>query len=270
MNILLTGASGNFGQEFIRQSNHRITPLNRSDWNCLDEMLKGIDIVIHAACDLHSKIEESPAKLLDSNVLSTAKLLEGMKKNKVNHFIFISSCAVYGNSISNKEDSICSPTSINGIGKLLNEKVIECFCKKNKIKFQTLRVFNTYGGNDNFSILSHIRKSLKENISFKLNNNGMAQRDFIHISDVVSIVCKIIDQKIMCPYLNIGTGKTTRISSISDIIRNSFPEIVISHTQAEEAEYSRANINLLSSKIKHEFISIEKYLHEKFIPSVKI
>jgi UDP-glucose 4-epimerase len=193
-----------------------------------------------------------------------------MRKSKVNHLIFISTCAVYGNSISTQENSSCSPTSINGIGKLLNERVIETFCKKNNIKFQILRVFNTYGGNDNFSILSHIKKSLEMKIPFNLNNNGIAQRDFIHISDVVSITCKIIDQKIMSPYLNIGTGETTKIALIIDIISKFFTNMVISDTQMEEAEYSRANINLLSLEVEHEFISIENYLNDIFIPSIKI
>jgi nucleoside-diphosphate-sugar epimerase len=270
MKILLTGASGNFGQEFIRQTIHKVTPLNRSDWNFLDEKIKGINLIIHAACDLHSKVEEFPEKLLNSNILSTAKLLEAMKKNKVNHLIFISSCAVYGNSISNQEVSTCLPTSINGIGKLLNERVIEQFCTKNDITFQILRVFNTYGGNDSFSILSHIKRSLENKIPFNLNNNGIAQRDFIHISDVVSITCKIIDKNITSSYLNVGTGQATRISSIIVVVRNVFSEMLISHTQVEEAEYSRANISLLSSEINHEFISVEKYLNDTFIPSIKV
>ncbi len=270
MNILLTGANGNLGQEFIRQTKHRVIQLNRPDWNDLDENLKSSDIVIHAACDLHTSIREFPHKLLESNIITTTKLLEGIKKHKVQRLIFISTCAVYGSSLSTQEDTACNPTSINGITKLLNERMIEEFCVENNIEFQILRIFNTYGGKDNFSILSHIKKSLERNTPFNLNNNGIAQRDFIHITDVVSIIKKLIEEPTKFNHLNIGTGRSTRISYIIDILKLRYPNMIINNTQIEEVEYSRANIDKLSTQVQHEFISIEDYLNDTFIPSINI
>lgn len=270
MKILLTGANGNFGKEFIKQSHDEIISLNRADWQNLEEHLTGVDIVIHAASDLRSKIFENPTDLMHSNVVTTTKLLEAISTHNISKFIFISSCAVYGESMRTPEDGPCFATSINGIGKLLNEKIISEFCQKNKIDYNILRVFNMYGGNDNFSILSHIRRSLENNKPFILNNGGIAQRDFVHVSDVVKIVQIILAQEITHTHLNIGTGISTKISTLVEIVKKQFPELKIDFSEVDEAEYSRADIRRLRS-IKalsdYNFISIKDYLRNSFMRS---
>lgn len=268
MKILLTGANGNFGQEFIKQSHDEIISLNRDDWQNLEEHLTDVDIVIHAASDLRSKIFENPTDLINSNILTTTKLLEAISPQKIKKFIFISSCAVYGESMRTPENGPCHATSINGIGKLLNEKIISEFCQKNKIDYNILRVFNMYGGNDNFSILSHIRRSLEDKKSFVLNNDGIAQRDFVHVSDVVRIVQIILTQQIPHTHLNIGTGKSTKISTLVEIVKSQFPELKIDFSEVDEAEYSRADIRRLRSieaLSDYDFISIKDYLRNSFM-----
>lgn len=268
MRILLTGANGNFGTEFNNQSDHEVHPLNRNDWDGLEDKLKAIDIVIHAASDLRSKISENPTGLIESNIIATTRLLEAIANQNVKKFIFISSCAVYGESMRTPETGPRHATSINGIGKLLNEKIISEFCQKNKIDYNILRVFNMYGGNDNFSILSHIRRSIENKKPFVLNNNGIAQRDFIHVTDVVKIVQIILAKQVPYTHLNIGTGISTRISSLVDIVKKQFPELQIGTSEVDEAEYSRADIRRLQSldELKeYKFITIEDYLENSFM-----
>lgn len=264
MQILLTGASGNLGQEFIKTSQYNIVTINRENWGAIDSLLPTTDIIIHAASDLHSTVSNSPTALLNSNVLSTARLLESAKKYPVQKFIFISSCAVYGNSICTRETSICQPQSINGITKLLNERIVEEFCLKNHIPFQILRIFNTYGGNDNFSIISHLKKSLILKKPFTLNNLGIAQRDFIHVTDIAKIIEQLIEQEIQYSLLNIGTGNTTKINTIVDTIKHHRPELKLQHQSIQEAEYSRANIDRLKSLIDYNFLNIKDYLRNEF------
>src|SRR6478752_6481910 len=100
MKIALTGASGNFGREFLAQADGDVIAINRGDWDGIAAILsRGIDVVIHAASDLQSSVARSPAGLLDSNLLTTARLLEAMKAHKIPRLVFMSSCAVYGDSI---------------------------------------------------------------------------------------------------------------------------------------------------------------------------
>ncbi len=265
MKILLTGASGNFGQTYLRQSGHDVVPLNRHDWSELNDRLSGCDAIIHAASDLHTKVSDTPTLSLDTNIMSTSRLLEAARHHKVDRFVFISSCAVYGESMRTGETTTCQPNSINGVGKRLNEMVIAEFCQQNDIAHQILRVFNMYGGQDNFSILSHIRRALNNDQPFTLNNNGIAQRDFIHVNDVVAIVAQLMGQPVTHQYLNIGTGVSTRISEIIDIVRARFPQLQITSSKTQEAEYSRADIGRLLSILEPEFTDITAYLQNDFM-----
>jgi len=265
MKIALTGASGNFGREFQTQADCDVITINRSDWDGIAAILSpGVDIVIHAASDLQSSVARSPVKILDSNLVSTARLLEAMKTYEIPRLIFMSSCAVYGNSIDCSESGVCNPVSINGICKLLNERIISDFCRSSGIKYEILRVSNMYGGTDQFSILSHIRRCLKSQTPFTLNNFGIAQRDFIHVTDVAAIVSRLTNIDHSNTIINIGTGIPTKISTMVDLIRQSHPELVIINSKIQELEYSCADISLLSSMFDHKFIKIKDYLIDSF------
>lgn len=263
MKILLTGPQGNLGARLIKNSPYDVVGVNREGWNDLgDKLSDGIDVVIHAAYDLKNKISDLPEKIMDANLMTTARLLESIQRYRVPRLIFLSSCAVYGESMKTTEEVPCFPISINGIVKLLNERIIEEYCSKKRIKFEIYRVFNMYGGDDHFSILSHLRNSLKNDTEFQLNNNGLSQRDFIHVEDVAKIILKLIDIHHPYTHLNIGTGVSTRISDIVDIIKMKYPNLKIRNNVMQETEYSRADINKLSKLIEYKFIDIREYVEQ--------
>ena len=73
--------------------------------------------------------------------------------------------------------------------------MVKNFCKKRNIEFVIARVFNMYGGQDEFSIISKMLKFIKEKKKIFLANNGRSIRDFIHIDDVCKIYKKLITIK---------------------------------------------------------------------------
>lgn len=260
MNIILTGSNGNLGREIISQNSvHKILPICRNNWNDLAGRFFGTeDVVVHAASDLTSLIHEAPFSIMDSNLASTVRLLEISKGCAL--FIYISSCAVYGDALTTTESTRCRPLSINGITKLLNERIVEEFCSKNSIPYLILRVFNTYGGFDRFSIISKLEQSVKTGIPFQLNNFGIAQRDFVHVSDVADIVLKLSELGLPSGYLNIGTGCATKISDIVTMVKDIYPKFKIVDNAANEVEYSRADISKLKGILDCKFMSIDQQL----------
>ena len=268
MNLLLTGAEGNFGSEFRRQANvgghTRVISVGRADWAEIDKKLSSVDVVVHAASDLRTAASSEPYRLLDSNVMSTATLLEASRRHRVKRFVFLSSCAVYGEDMRTGEDSLCCPITINGISKHLNEKLVAEFCTSNGIEYQILRVFNTYGGDDRFSIFSKLRQSLSNDKAFTLNNDGRMQRDFIHVADVASVVLNLSSVSNKYTHLNIGTGVATKISKLVEMVKARFPELVIQSGVTQEAEYSRADTTRLREFWTGDFIRIEDYIQEQF------
>ena len=268
MNILRTGAEGNFGTEFRRQTDIKndahVIAVGRGDWMAIDEKMALADVIVHAASDLRTSASLAPIRLLDSNVMSTATLLEAAKKHKTKRLVFLSSCAVYGEDMRTGEDSLCCPITINGISKHLNEKLVAEFCSANGIEYQILRVFNSYGGDDRFSIFSKLKRALQNGTSFTLNNGGRMQRDFIHVSDVASVVLNLLDARVQHTHLNIGTGVATKISTLVDMVQAQFPHLVIQRGTSQEAEYSRADITRLREFWQGDFIQIENYVRTQF------
>ncbi|MGB4115785.1 MAG: SDR family oxidoreductase [Polaromonas sp.] len=268
MNILLTGAEGNFGSAFQHQASKNSTacviPLGRNDWPQIHEKLASADVVVHAASDLRTSASMAPSRLLESNVMSTAMLLEAAREQRVKRLVFLSSCAVYGEDMRTGEDSVCCPITINGISKHLNEKLVAEFCSANGIEFQILRVFNSYGGDDRFSIFSKLKRAMQTGSPFTLNNDGRMQRDFIHVADVASVVLNLSVRRIAHTHLNIGTGVATKISTLVDRVTEQFPQLVIQRGLTQEAEYSRADITRLREFWTGDFIRVEDYIRNDF------
>lgn len=251
MKILLTGANGNLGTS-LRKTGSEFSwiPLNREHWPELNRSFSsGVDAVVHAASDLTSNPAIAPLSVLESNLMTTGHLLEACREHKVKRFIFISSCAVYGRMQETSEDRGVAPLSFNGMVKAVNEKLVGDFCKQNRMKAEIYRVFNMFGGQDRFSILSHIKRSLAEQKPFLLNNGGVSQRDFIHVDDVSQILCQLIRKSPDSSCVNIGSGRTTRIGDIVAIVKKRRPELKIENANREEAEYSRADIGRLNRNI---------------------
>ena len=266
MAVLLTGANGNLAKALIQHSSLDFVSLNKEESGLLNEQhFSNIDVIFHAAADLHSQYKFYPTSLINSNLLLTTKLLEASKKFNIPRFIYISSSAVYGDNLNTSEDSPCFPISINGIVKLLNEKIISDFCSEHHIKYEILRIFNLYGGNDKFSIFTQIKKSLKNSHPFSLNNNGSAERDFIHVNDAAKIISYILTHGMDYTHLNVGTGCSIKISFIIDWVKKKFPNFQYVNCQTEELKYSCANIEKLSKLINVKFMPIENYLSDNFI-----
>ncbi|MES2511041.1 MAG: SDR family oxidoreductase [Pseudomonadota bacterium] len=271
MNILLTGSDGNFGSEFRDKAvgeRANVISIGRDGWTTLDEKLASSEVVVHAASDLRTSASQEPYRLLNSNVMSTATLLEASRRHKIKRFVFMSSCAIYGEDMRTSEESLCCPITINGISKHLNEKLVAEFCAANGIEYQILRVFNTYGGDDRFSIFSKLKRALLNQTAFTLNNQGRMLRDFIHVSDVASIVLKLSTRGIRFTHVNIGTGVATKIATLVEMVAEQFPQLSIESGITQEAEYSRADTTKLGEFWARDFIRVEDYIQHQFVPGI--
>ena len=272
MKILLSGADGNLGSAVqslaATHGSARVEPLTRSDWASLDEKLDAVDLIFHAASDLRTQPGAQPLRWLDSNLSTTARLLEAARHHGVKRFVFVSSCAVYGANLLTHEDAACSPITPNGIEKYLNEKLVAEFCTANGIEYLILRVFNTYGGKDRFSVLSKLENALRNGTPFTFNNDGRALRDFIHVRDVAAMALHLCCANSVQGHLNIGTGVATKISDVVDLVVAQFPHLIIQRGNAKEVEYSRADTTRLRQFWDGAFVRIEDHVREHLIAQI--
>ena len=200
-----------------------------------------------------------------NSILTTSKVLDFIKNNQivVNKIIYTSSSSVYGNNILCNENDELKPMNLHASLKVANEKLVEKFCIENSIDYTIARIFNMYGGDDNFSIISKIIKANKNNEELNIVNNGNAIRDFIHIEDVVDIYSKILDKKDI-KILNIGSGNGSSIKNILDFLNNHNIKIKTKNIQREELKISTADISKLKELLKKDtFFEVEDYLKKE-------
>ena len=200
-----------------------------------------------------------------NSILTTSKVLDFIKNNQivVNKIIYTSSSSVYGNNILCNENDELKPMNLHASLKVANEKLVEKFCIENSIEYTIARIFNMYGGDDNFSIISKIIKAYKNNEELNIVNNGNAIRDFIHIDDVVDIYSKILDKKDI-KILNIGSGNGSSIKNILDFLNNHNIKIKTKNIQREELKISTADISKLKELLKKDtFFGVEDYLKKE-------
>ena len=121
--------------------------LNQND---LEKLFKNhsFGVVMHfsAFCYVGESVQY-PVMYYKNNVQGTMNLLEAMKNNGVNRFVFSSSCAVYGipESIPITEEQTKSPVNPYGWTKLFVEQILEDSAKAYGIKSISLRYFNAAG-----------------------------------------------------------------------------------------------------------------------------
>lgn len=208
-------------------------------------------------------------KFYELTILKLSEILNLLKEKKINKIIYTSSSSVYGslggiNNHNNNRDLYSST-------KLACENLIKNFSNKKKLDFIVTRIFNMYGGADNFSLIAKVIDVIKKKSSFVVFNNGSSVRDFIHVSDVSNIYKKLINYK-FSGTIDIGTGQGVEIKSLIDSIIKPRIKIVYDSKITDEIEYSVANNEFIINKLKYnKFIFLKDFFLEKkvFINSSK-
>tara|TARA_B100000780_G_scaffold229166_1_gene168714 strand:- start:1308 stop:2282 length:975 start_codon:yes stop_codon:yes gene_type:complete len=208
---------------------------------------KKIDSVIHLAASLSIGIGEKYPKLYyKNNVLGTKSLLKACNNSLVKNLIFSSTAAVYKDKqkIVNEKSKIL-PKSVYGKTKLLAEKKIISYCKKEKINYGVLRYFNVCGASPSgkIGLISkgdHLFKNISTEIVkkrplIKIYGNdyntpdGTAIRDFIHVTDLAEIhyqVLKIISQSKKSKILNCGYNRGLSVKQVVDEFKSQIKKTI--------------------------------------------
>lgn len=205
---------------------------------------------------------DSPIDYVYRSIDTTAYILEFCLKNKIkiNKIIYTSSSSVYGNNVCSEEKDDLKPLNLHASLKIANEKLVQKYCADNDIDYTIARVYNMYGGDDNFSIISKILSCYKNKNTLNLVNNGKAVRDYIHVDDITNIFKKILNINNI-NILNIGTGYGQSVLYLLSFLEKKGYLIDTSNINREELQVSTSNnTNLLSLMGDYKFQSVENFL----------
>lgn len=203
MEILITGAKGFLGEHIVRSlvNDNTIKCLSRTygDFkvsleNEIPNFDQKFDIVIHAAGKAHSvpKTAIEKQSFFDVNVKGTENLLKGLEATGFpKQFVFISSVSVYGVISGNliNEETPLTAKDPYGNSKILAEKLIEDWCKKNNIVCTILRLPLLIGKNPPGNLgamIAGIKKGYYSNIA-----GGNAKKSMVLAEDVSKVLLKV-------------------------------------------------------------------------------
>ncbi len=224
-----------------------------------------INLIINAFYSARKLNSLNSYKLfIKKSLLNISDIFDKINPRLVNKILYTSSSSVYG-SVGGKAGIIDKNNRfIYSSFKLSAENLIKNFCNKNKINFDICRVFNLYGVNDNFSIISKLVKCKKKKNKIKIFNNGESVRDFIHVDDIVFIYKKLLKLRGESNIFDIGTGKGVKIKNIISNLNLSNKKINFVKTKNFEIDNSIANNNFLKKKIRFKkFKNLETFLKIK-------
>lgn len=203
---------------------------------------------------------ENNTQYIENSIVITSKILDYFKETPIKKIIYTSSSSVYGNNIFCNEADEVKPLSLHSTLKASNEKLIEKYVQNRHIDYTIARIFNMFGGNDVFSIISKILTAYIQNETLTIINNGNAIRDFIYIGHVVEVYSRLLTATNI-PIINIGSGHGTSVRNILDFLKINHIELKIQTLSRDELKISTANNAIMTSLLgHHEFIKVEDYL----------
>lgn len=230
MNILVVGGAGYIGSHMVkmlRQSG--LNPVVADDLSgghrdavgeselhvgdigdviFVDALLKKIkpEAVIHFASFIQvGESMKDPARYYRNNVSATLVLLDGMRRHGVNHFIFSSTAAVFGEPVRMPIDERHPKQPINPYGrsKWMVEQILGDFDSAYGLKSICLRYFNAAGADPEgklgechepethlIPLILQVASGKRPCITIYGNDydtpDGTCIRDYIHVEDLCS------------------------------------------------------------------------------------
>lgn len=204
----------------------QINILNRDELSQLFQK-NPVDCVFHlAALPRIGYSFYEPEQTYKVNVIGTKNIVDISIENNVKKFVFSSSSSIYGKQAGDAkffEELELAPISPLANQKIAAEEYIRQSCIGRDISAVILRFFNVYG----FSYLPfNIFSTLIPNLLSALTagkpptifNDGLQERDFTYIDDVIDAMVQTLALPCGCETINLGTGKKFSVNYVYEAI----------------------------------------------------
>lgn len=138
----------------------------------------------------------NPHAYTESNLAGFLNILEGCRASAVGHLVYASSSSVYGANTAmpfSVHQNVDHPVSLYAATKKANELMAHSYSSLFAIPTTGLRFFTVYGpwGRPDMALFLFTRAIL-DGKPIDLFNNGLMQRDFTYIDDIVEGVIRVM------------------------------------------------------------------------------
>ncbi len=229
-NILVTGGAGFIGSNFIHywlkkypetnlinldaltyagnlknltliegQSNYKFVKGNILDHQLVDEVMNGVDAVIHFAAESH--VDRSilePAVFLETNVIGTQVLLESALKHQIKRFHHISTDEVFGSLELNSKKQFndqtpYDPRSPYSASKASSDHLVRAYGETFGLPYVITNCSNNYGEYQfPEKLFSLAITNLIESKKIPVYGDGKNVRDWLYVQDHCSAIDAVL------------------------------------------------------------------------------
>jgi UDP-glucose-4-epimerase GalE len=208
----------------------------------LDEVFKKYkpEAVMHFAAFAYvGESVTEPAKYYENNLIGSLNLLETMRQNQVNKFVFSSTCATYGvpTQIPISEDHPQAPINPYGRTKLMIEWGLQDYCAAYDMRAVSLRYFNAAGADpegetgedhdpETHLIPLVLDAALGKRPSIQIYGDdydtpdGTCIRDYIHVTDLADAhvrALEFMESNAGFHAYNLGNGNGFSVKQVIDV-----------------------------------------------------
>ena len=158
------------------------------------------NVIIHLAGQAGVRFSfEKPEAYLKSNIIGTFNILESINTKAIDHFMLSSTNSIYGYNVRQPYKEIdCSEFQLSfyAASKKACEVMIHSYSHLYNIPSTCFRFFTVYGpyGRPDMAYFK-FTKSILEEKTIKVHNNGNMMRDFTYINDLVKSIILLEKQK---------------------------------------------------------------------------
>jgi len=238
--VLVTGGAGFIGSEFVRQistleSVVEVSVLDKltyaGDTNRIKdelstrkvkfiqadlretdryiEAIKSADTLVHFAAESHvDRSIKNGMPFMESNVLGTFSLLEAARTNANIQIIHVSTDEVYGSVDKGEsfEIDILKPSSAYSSSKAASDLIALAQRHTFGQNITVTRCCNNYGPwQDKEKVVPTFILNAINGSKMPIYGDGMNTREWIHVSDHVKAILRLIELRSQEPIVNIGT-----------------------------------------------------------------
>ena len=163
-----------------------------------------------------------PFSYINSNVNGFMNVLECCKLYEVKGLIYASSSSVYGGNKKipfSEEDNVDNPISIYAATKKSNELMANVYYNLYKLNTTGLRFFTVYGpwGRPDMAYFIFTKKIMNNEL-IEIYDDGMVERDFTYVEDIIKGVRSSIDKNFPNEIFNLGNSRKEKVIDLIKII----------------------------------------------------